>query len=108
MTSAIEGVHQIVSAGTKLCMNISRNSNKSGDGIIPYPCGDYSNEEFNVVDHGNGFYLIQTVNGAQNLCLNISNGTAAPGDGKTLGGPGNLIQWDCSDGSLLATNSSRW
>lgn len=100
-TSAIEGVHQIVSAGTKLCMNIPRNSTKSGDGIIPYPCGDYSNEEFNLVDQGSGFYSIQTVNGTQNLCLNISNGTAAPGDGKTLGGPGNLIQWDCSDGPLL-------
>ena len=100
-TGAIEGLHQIVSVGTKLCMNIPRSSTKSGAGIIPYPCGDYGNEEFNFVDQGNGFYSIQTVNGTQNLCLNISTGTAAPGDGKTLGAPGNLIQWDCSEGSLF-------
>jgi O-glycosyl hydrolase len=100
-TGTMEGVHEIVSAGTKLCMNIPRNSNKSGDGIIPYPCGDYSNEEFNLVDQGNGFYSIQTVNGERNLCLNIADGTATSGDGKTPGGPGNLIQWDCSDGSLF-------
>jgi len=97
--SIIEGVHQIVSAETKLCMNIPRNSTKSGDGIIPYPCGDFSNEEFNFVDQGNGLYSIQTVNGAQNLCLNVSMGSATPGDGKTLGGPGNLIQWSCGDGA---------
>jgi O-glycosyl hydrolase len=100
-TSVIEGVHYIVSVGTKLCMNIPRNSTQSGDGIIPYPCGEYSNEEFNFVDQANGFYSIETVNGAQNLCLNVSQGTAAPGDGKTPGAPGNLIQWDCSAGRLF-------
>jgi Ricin-type beta-trefoil lectin domain-like len=56
--------------------------------------------EFNVVDQGNGFYSIHTVNGAKALCLNVSNGTASPGDGKKYGGPGNLIQWNCSDGPL--------
>ena len=40
------------------------------------------------------------VNGAKRLSLNISNATASPGDGKTLGGPGNLIQWTCSDGPV--------
>ncbi len=99
--NAIEGVHQIVSVGTKLCMNIPRNSTQSGEGIIPYSCGDFNNEEFNFVDLENGYYSIQTVNGQQNLCLNISNGTTSPGDGKTLGGPGNLIQWNCGDGSRL-------
>jgi hypothetical protein len=58
--------------------------------------------EFNFVDQGGGFYSIQTVNGAQGLCLSISNGTGSPGDGKTPGAPGNLIQWTCGDGSLPA------
>jgi O-glycosyl hydrolase len=100
-SGSVEGLHRIVSEGTKLCFNIIRNSLRSGDGIIPYPCGDYGDEEFNFVDQGGGFYSIQTVNGAQNLCLNVSNGTAAPGDGKTLGAPGNLIQWNCSGRSLF-------
>ena len=30
----------------------------------------------------------------------MSNGSASPGDGKTRGGPGNLIQWTCGDGPL--------
>jgi hypothetical protein len=56
--------------------------------------------EFNFVDRRNGSYSIHTVNGAKGLCLNVSNATASPGDGKTYGGPGNLIQWNCSDGPL--------
>ena len=99
-SSVIEGMHQIVSEGTKLCLNITRSSTENGSGIIPYPCGGFSNEEFNFVDQGGGFYSIHTVNGVKGLCLNISNATGSPGDGKTLGGPGNLIQWNCSDGSL--------
>jgi O-glycosyl hydrolase len=100
-SSSIEGTHQIVSAATKLCLNVIRNSTRSGEGIIPYPCeGGFANMAFNLVDQGGGFYSIHTVNGATSLCLNVSNATASPGDGKTLGGPGNLIQWNCSDGPL--------
>jgi len=99
-SGGMEGTHQIVSDGTKLCLNITRNSTQSGGGIIPYPCGAFSNEEFNFVDQGGGFYSIHTVNGGKNLCLNISGGSRSPGDGKTVGGPGNLIQWDCANGSL--------
>lgn len=98
-SSAIEGMHQIVSEGTKLCLNITRNSTESGGGIIPYPCGGFSNEEFNFVDQGGGFYSIHTLNGGTSLCLNISNASRSPGDGKKVGGPGNLIQWNCSDRS---------
>src|ERR1700676_2095001 len=97
---SIEGMHQIVSEETKLCLNINQNSTRSGEAILPYPCGGFSNMEFNLVDQKNGFYSIHTVNGAKALCLNVSNATASPGDGKKYGGPGNLIQWDCSDGSL--------
>jgi O-glycosyl hydrolase len=99
-SSAIEGLHHIASVGTRLCLNIIRSSTKSGDAIIPYPCaGGYSNMEFNFVDMGNGFYSIHTLNGTTSLCLNISNSAASPGDGKTYGGPGNLIQWSCGDGT---------
>jgi Ricin-type beta-trefoil lectin domain len=100
-SSGIEGTHQIVSEATKLCLNINQNSTRSREGIISYPCGGLSNMEFNFVDQRNGFYVIQTVNrpiGAQGLCLNVSNASGSPGDGKKLGGPGNLIQWNCSDG----------
>jgi hypothetical protein len=96
---SVEGMHQIVSAGTKLCLNINRNSTRSGEGIIPYPCSGFSNMEFNFVDQRNGSYSIHTVNVAKGLCLNLSNATASPGDGKRYGGPGNLIQWNC-DGPL--------
>jgi hypothetical protein len=99
-SGSIEGLHQIVSEGTKLCLNINQNSTRSGEAIIPYPCSGFSNMEFNVVDQGNGSYSIHTVNGAKGLCLNVSNATASPGDGKKYGGPGNLIQWNCSDGRL--------
>ena len=99
-SGGIEGLHQIVSKGANLCLNINRNTTRSGEAIIPYPCSGFSNMQFNVVDRGNGFYSIHTVNGADSLCLNVSNGTAAPGDGKTYGGPGNLIQWNCSAGPL--------
>jgi len=95
---SIEGVHQIVSEGTKLCLNINQNSTRSGEAILPYPCGGFSNMEFNLVDQGNGFFSIHTVNGSKGLCLNVSNATGSPGDGKKYGGPGNLIQWNCSDG----------
>ena len=97
---SIEGMHQIVSEGTKLCLNINQNSTRSGEAILPYPCGGFSNMEFNLVDQRNDFYSIHTVNGAKGLCLNVSNATASPGDGKKYGGPGNLIQWNCSDGPL--------
>jgi hypothetical protein len=100
-SGGIEGTHQIVSEATKLCLNINQNSTRSGEGIIPYPCGGFSNMEFNFVDQRNGFYVIQTVSrpiGAQGLCLNVSNASGSPGDGKKLGGLGNLIQWKCSDG----------
>ena len=100
--STIEGTHQIVSRAAKLCMNITTNSTKAGAAIIPYSCGAYSNEEFNLVNRGNGFYSIQTVNGLEGQCLNVSNGTATPGDGKTPGGPGNLIQWSCGETSMPA------
>ncbi len=99
----VEGPHQIVSVATKLCLNINQNSSRSGEGIIPYLCGGFSNMEFNFVEQGNGYYAIQTVNGPQGtkgLCLNISNASVSPGDGKKLGGPGNLIQWDCSGGPI--------
>jgi hypothetical protein len=98
-SSEIEGLHQIVSQGTKLCMNITRDSTKSGDGIIPYPCSALGNMEFNFVDESGGFYAIQTVNGAQRLCLNITDASKSPGDGKKVGGPGNLMQSNCSTGS---------
>jgi O-glycosyl hydrolase len=81
-SASIEGMHQIVSQGTKLCLNINQNSTRSGEAIIPYPCSGFSNMEFNFVDQRNGFYSIYTVNGAQGLCLNVSNSTASPGDGK--------------------------
>jgi O-glycosyl hydrolase len=100
----VEGTHQIVSAATKLCFNIIRNSTQSGDAVIPYPCGGgFANMEFNFVDQGGGFYAIQTVNGAPGMCLNIADGAVSPGDGKRPGGPGNLIQWSC-DGRSLADN----
>ncbi|MBT9331505.1 glycoside hydrolase [Paracidobacterium acidisoli] len=102
--SAIEGTHEVVSQATRLCMNITTNSTSPGGAIIPYSCGAYNNEEFNFVDEGGGFYSIQTVNGAAGLCLNVSNGVGSPGDGKTRGGPGNLIQWDCGNGSLPAND----
>lgn len=37
------------------------------------------------------------MNGAKDLCLNLSNASGSPGDGKKYGGPGNLIQWNCTD-----------
>jgi O-glycosyl hydrolase len=101
--SAVEGVHQIVSEGTKLCLNITRNSTENGAGIIPYPCGGgFSNMVFNLVDQGSGFYSIHTLNGATSLCLTISDPSRLPGDGKRIGGPGNLIQSNCSRRSLPA------
>ncbi|MBV8747570.1 MAG: RICIN domain-containing protein [Xanthobacteraceae bacterium] len=98
----IEGVHQLVSEATHLCLNVSTSSTSSGAAIIPYACGAYSNEAFNFVNRGAGFYSIHTVNVIPGLCLNVSNGSASPGDGKTRGGPGNLIQWGCGDGPLPA------
>jgi hypothetical protein len=56
--------------------------------------------QFNLLDRGSGFYSIHTVNGTQDLCLNISTAASSPGDGKKIGGPGNLIQWSCSGSSL--------
>jgi hypothetical protein len=98
--STIEGIHQIVSEGTKLCLNITRNSTESGGGIIPYPCsGGFNNMVFNLVDRGGGLYAIHTLNGTTSLCLTISNNSGSPGDGKKVGGPGNLIQSGCSDRS---------
>jgi hypothetical protein len=94
--SSIEGMHQIVSQGTKLCLNIIRNSTQSGGGIIPYPCSALGNMEFNFVVQGSGFYSIQTVNGATRLCLSVANASKSPGDGKKIGAPGNLIQSNCS------------
>jgi O-glycosyl hydrolase len=99
-SNAIEGMHQIVSLGTKLCFNITRNSTESGGGIIPYPCSGFSNMVFNLVDQGAGFYSIHTLNDTNSLCLTISNASRSPGDGKTIGGPGNLIQSNCSVGFL--------
>lgn len=100
-SNVIEGIHQIVSEGSKLCLNITRNLTESGGGIIPYPCGGgFSNMVFNLVDHGAGFYSIHTLNSASGLCLTISNASRSPGDGKKIGGAGNLIQSNCSGGSL--------
>jgi len=55
---------------------------------------------FNFVDQGGGFYSIHNLNGANSLCLTIANASRSPGDGKKVGGPGNLIQANCSDRSL--------
>ena len=60
--------------------------------------------EFNFVDQGSGFYSIHTVNGRQDLCLNISSAAPSPGDGEKFGGPGNLILWSCSGPSSLSDN----
>ena len=99
-SSDIEGVHQVVSEGTNLCLNITRNLTDSGGGIIPYPCGGgFNNMVFNLVDQGVGLYSIHTLNGTNSLCLTISDDSRSPGDGKTIGGPGNLIQSNCGDGS---------
>jgi hypothetical protein len=57
---SIEGTHKIVSEGTKLCLNINRNSTQSGEAIIPYPCSGFSNMVFNFVDQRNGFYSIHS------------------------------------------------
>jgi O-glycosyl hydrolase len=96
----IAGVHQVVSQATHLCLNITTNSTSAGAAIIPYACGPYSNEAFNLVNRGEEFYSIHTVNALPGLCLNVSNGSKSPGDGKTRGGPGNLIQWGCGDNPL--------
>jgi O-glycosyl hydrolase len=103
----IEGVHQVVSQATGLCLNITTNSISSGAAIIPYACGAYSNEAFNFMNRGGGFYSIQTVNARPALCLNVSNGSNSPGDGKTRGGRGNLIQWGCGGGPLPANELFR-
>lgn len=105
--SEVEGAHQIVSQATHLCLNITTNSTGSGAAIIPYSCGAYSNEEFNFVNRGGGFYSIHTVNALPGLCLNVSNGPVTPGDGKTRGGPGNLIQWNCVADPLAANGLFR-
>jgi hypothetical protein len=94
------GTHQIVSQATRLCFNIKGNTNNWGEAIIPYPCGNSTNMQFYFVDQGSGLYSIHTVNGTQDLCLNISTGASSPGDGKKFGGPGNLIQWSCGGSSL--------
>jgi galactan endo-1,6-beta-galactosidase len=104
LSASIEGTHQIVSQATRLCFNINRNTNSSGGAIIPYPCGGFTNMDFNFVNQGNGFYSVHTVNGTQDLCLNISNAVSSSGDGKKYGGPGNLIQWSCGSGSSLPGN----
>jgi O-glycosyl hydrolase len=103
-SASIEGTRQIVSQATRLCFNINRNTSNSGEAIIPYPCGGFTNMEFNFVDQGGGFYSIHTVNGMQDLCLNISSAASSPGDGKRYGGPGNLIQWGCGNGSSPPSN----
>ncbi|MBV8926288.1 MAG: RICIN domain-containing protein [Bradyrhizobium sp.] len=103
----IEGVHQVVSQGAHLCLNVAANSANSGAAIIPYSCGAYSNEAFNFASRGGGFYSIHTVNAVAGLCLNVSNGPKSPGDGKTRGASGNLIQWDCGDGPLPANELFR-
>ena len=90
------GTHQIVSQATRLCFNIKGNTNNWDEAIIPYPCGNSTNMQFYFVDQGSGLYSIHTVNGTQDLCLNISTAASSPGDGKKYGGPGNLIQWSCS------------
>jgi hypothetical protein len=95
------GTHQIVSQATGLCFNVRGNTNNSGEAIIPYPCGGSINMEFNFVDQGGGFYSIHTVNGRQDLCLNIATGASSPGDGQKFSGPGNLIQWGCGGSSLF-------
>lgn len=99
-TNTLEGMHQLATQSTGRCINIVTNSTQSGAAIIPYACGAYINELFNFVDRGNGFYSIQTVNAHESLCLNIANDASSPGDGKTRGGPGNLIQWPCGETSV--------
>jgi Ricin-type beta-trefoil lectin domain-like len=94
-----EGRHQIVSQATGLCFNIRGNTNNSVQAIIPWPCGGFTNMQFNFVDEASGFYSIHTLNGTQDLCLNISTAASSPGDGKTFGAHGNLIQWSCGSGS---------
>jgi O-glycosyl hydrolase len=106
-TDKIEGVHRVVSEATRLCMNVTTNSTDPGAAIIPYACGAYANEAFNFVNRGGGFYSIHALNALSGLCLNISNGPNRPGDGKTRGGPGNLIQWGCGDGPLPANELFR-
>jgi O-glycosyl hydrolase len=103
----IEGTHAIVSQATGLCLNITTNSTQAGAAVIPWTCGTYTNEQFNLVHQSEGFYSIHTVNSLAGLCLNISNGTASPGDGKTPGGQGNLIQWSCGETSLPANEYFR-
>ena len=98
----IEGIHKVVSLGTHQCLNIAADSTISGAAVIPFSCGAFSNETFNFVDRGAGYYSIHTVNDQPGLCLNVSNATPAPGDGRTRGGPGNLIQWSCVGGQLPA------
>jgi len=98
--NTIEGMHQLVSKSTERCLNIAANSTRSGAAIIPYACGAYSNELFNLVDRGSGVYSIQTVNAHESLCLNVANEAPTPGDGKTRGGSGNLIQWPCGETSV--------
>jgi len=80
----MEGTHQIVSQATGLCFNIKGNTNDSGEAIIPYPCGGSINMKFNFVDQSSGFYSIHTVNGTQDLCLNISAGAYRRETGKNL------------------------
>lgn len=103
-SASIEGTHRIVSEATRLCFDINRSTNNSGEAIIPYPCGGLTSMEFNFVDQGSGFYTIHTVNGTQDLCLVISGAASSPGDGKKYGGPGNLIQRHCGSGSSLPGN----
>jgi hypothetical protein len=106
-SGSTEGMHQMISEGAKLCFNINQNSTRSGEAIIPYPSSGFSNMVFNIVDRRNGFDSIHTVNGAKGLCLNVSNRTASPGDGKKYGAPGNLIQWNCSDGPFAGQRTFR-
>jgi len=98
-SGGVEGTHWIASEATKLCWTINGNTTRSGESIVPYPCAGFSSEIFNFVDHRDGYYSVQTLNGAEGaaqLCLNIARAATSPGDGKAAGGSGNMIQWNCA------------
>ena len=92
----VEGTHGIVSEATGLCWT---NTTRSGESIVPYPCDGFGSQIFNFIDRKDGYYAVQTLNGAEGatgLCLNIARAATSPGDGKAAGGPGNMIQWNCA------------
>ncbi|WP_426502775.1 RICIN domain-containing protein [Dactylosporangium sp. McL0621] len=83
------GAYQIVNKHSHLCLNVQGNSHAENAAIIQWHCGDYANEQFQLLNHSGKYQLVpvSSLLYGRAMCLDLDSTSHAWGV--------KIVQWHC-------------